>query len=260
MTQVDKTAGMFMPVTIGRASEEIVLQVEAAVLDGRLAPGERLPSERDMQVQFGAGRGVIREAIKTLQQKGLLEVRKGAKGGAFVRSLDVAHVSESLALFLKLHPVNPEKLIEFRETMDRAITVLAIARGSAADKAALLAGAQRLEALLREPEPDLAATDELDRALNLRLARMAANPLFEWVMSALQMGFSSHDYALYADPVFREKAAANWSDTAQAIAAGEPARALSFIGHHYVLLRQCVESRSERPGSVEVPFLTETSD
>ena len=45
MTQVEKTAGMFLPVTIGRASEEIVLQVEAAILDGRLAPGERLPSE-----------------------------------------------------------------------------------------------------------------------------------------------------------------------------------------------------------------------
>ena len=88
---------MFVPVQAGRASEEIALQIEAAIMDGRLSPGERLPSEREMQSQFGTGRGVIREAIKILKQKGLLEVKKGAKGGAYIRHLDVDNVSESLA-------------------------------------------------------------------------------------------------------------------------------------------------------------------
>jgi DNA-binding FadR family transcriptional regulator len=72
------------------------------------------------------------------------------------------------------------------------------------------------------------------------LARMAGNPLFEWIMQALQMGFSSHDYALYENPVYRDRAAANWRDTAHAIAANEPLRALSHIGRHYGLLRECV--------------------
>lgn len=136
----------FIPVQSGRASEDIALNLEAAILDGRLKPGERLPSERDMQVQFGTGRGVVREAIKILKQKGLLEVRKGVKGGAYVRQLEMANVSESLALFLKQHPVEPEKLIEFRESMDRSITLLAIARGSRDEKAALLAEVLRFEA------------------------------------------------------------------------------------------------------------------
>ena len=62
-------------------------------------------------------------------------------------------------------------------------------------------------------------TSELDRDLNLTLVRMARSPLFEWVMHALQMGFSSHDDRLYEDAAYRERAAANWRDTAQAIAA-----------------------------------------
>lgn len=251
---------LFNPVSIGRASEEIVLQVEAAIMDGRLAPGERLPSERDMQVQFGTGRGVVREAIKTLKQKGLLEVRKGAKGGAYIKELDVSNVSESLALFMKQHPVEPEKLIEFRESVDRSITALAIARGTETEKQELLREAMRLEHMLRQDAPDLAVTGELDRKLNFLLVRMARNPLMEWVMHALQMGFSSHDYALYEDAGYREKAAANWSDTAQAILDGEPMRALSFIGHHYVLLRKCVEEKSGKPAPREVPFLKETSN
>lgn len=210
-----------------------------------------------MQSQFGTGRGVVREAIKILKQKGLLEVKKGAKGGAYVRQLDVGNVSESLALFLKQHPVAPEKLIEFRESLDRTITQLAIAHGEQAEKEELLKEALRLESMLREEEPDLHATSELDRQLNIMLAQMARNPLFEWVMHALQMGFSSHDYALYENPTYREQAAANWSDTAKAIAAGELMRALAFIGHHYVLLRKCIDEKAVPTNEPDAEFLQE---
>ncbi|MFH1914473.1 MAG: GntR family transcriptional regulator [Pseudomonadota bacterium] len=248
-----------MPVTIGRASEEVSLQIEAAIMDSRLAPGERLPSEREMQALFGAGRGVIREAIKTLKQKGLLEVRKGAKGGAYVRKLNMANVSESLTLFLKQQPVAPGQLIEFRETLDRAITQMAIGRANAEAKAELLAEARQLEWLLRQPEPDLFATGELDRKLNLMLVRMAGNTVFEWVMHALQMGFNSHDYALYEEPLYRERAAANWSDTAQAIADGDIMRALSHIGHHYHLLRECIADRGGHDRPQSPPFISGTT-
>jgi DNA-binding FadR family transcriptional regulator len=149
-------------------------------------------------------------------------------------------VSESLALFLKQHPVAPEKLIEFRECVDQTLTLLAIGRSTAADKERLCEAAARFERRLRLPDPDLEEAGELDRQLNLMLARMAGNPLFEWVMHALQMGFSSHDVALYRDPRYRERAATNWRDTARAIAENEPLRALSYIGRHYGLLRACV--------------------
>jgi DNA-binding FadR family transcriptional regulator len=255
-----QNTGLFNPVGIGRASEEVILQIEAAIVDGRLAPGEKLPSEREMQTQFGTGRGVVREAIKTLKQKGLLEVRKGAKGGAYVKELEVSNVSESLALFMKQHPVEPERLIEFRESIDRTITELAIARGSREEKQALYEKAVGLETMLGMDEPDLASTGELDRNLNLTLVKMARNPLLEWVMHAVQQGFSSHDYALYEDAEYRKKAAANWKETAKAILDGEPIRALSFIGYHYVLLRKCVEDKNGKTQTQEVPFLNETNE
>lgn len=255
MSQKDPIQCMFSPVQAGRASEEIALQIEAAIMDGRLSPGERLPSEREMQSQFGTGRGVIREAIKILKQKGLLEVKKGAKGGAYIRKLNVDNISESLALFLKQHPVKPEKLIEFRETLDRTIVQLAIAHAEQSEKELLHKEALRLEAMLREAEPDFIASSELDRQLNIMLVRMARNPLFEWVMHAIQMGFNSHDYALYEDKAFRERAAANWSNTAEAIAQGELMRALGFIGYHYVLLRQCIAEKAPLTNEPDADFL-----
>jgi len=253
----NKKSSLFLPVQAGRASEEIALQIEAAIMDGRLAPGERLPSERDMQSQFGTGRGVVREALKILKQKGLLEVKKGAKGGAYVRQLDVSNVSESLALFLKQHPIAPEKVIEFRESLDRTITQMAMAQATQAEKEALLTKALQLKDMLTEPTPDLITSGELDRQLNITLAQMAQNPLFEWVMNAIQMGFSSYDYALYENPIFRKKAATNWCDTANAIVQGELMRALSFIGHHYVLLRQCVEHKTPSIQESDAAFLLE---
>ncbi|WP_081859243.1 FadR/GntR family transcriptional regulator [Desulfohalovibrio reitneri] len=224
----------------GRSSEDVALQIEAAILSGELSPGEGLPSERELQDIFGTSRGVVREALRALKEKGLLEIRKGAKGGAFVKQMEVARVSESLALFLKTNNFAPERLIEFRESMDRTVTVLAIARGSAEAKSALVDGAERLAGLAMAESPDMHALGELDRELNLQLVRLADNPIFEWVMGAVQSGFSSYDYALYEEPAYRAATVANWVETARSIAEGEPQKALSSIGHHYVLLRRCV--------------------
>lgn len=233
----------FTPAQAGRASEDVALQIEAAITSGRIKPGEHLPSERELQNVFHTGRGVVREALRMLKQKGLIEIRKGAKGGAFIKQIDVDNVSESLALFLKQHAVSPENIIEFRESMDRAITSLAISRGTDDEKRQLVEGAERLERLGKAEEPDLAQMGELDRELNLLLASMARNPVYEWVMRALQSGFSSHDFALYERPEYRKTTVANWNDTAREIAAGETLRALSYTGHHYVLLSRCVAER-----------------
>lgn len=234
---------LFSPVSVGRAGEEVALQLEAAILNDKIKPGERLPSERELQTQFGTGRGVIREAIRALKQKGLIEIRKGAKGGAYVKQIDVDSVSESLGLFLKQNRIDTNCLAEFRESIDRTITMLAITRGNAEQKAELVAGTERLRLFLDDPEADLYRLGELDRELNILLAQMTSNPVFEWVMRAMQLGFSSHDYALYEDEEFRRNTILNWCATANYIACDDLLQALSSIGAHYVLLRQCVVRR-----------------
>lgn len=233
-------AFIFSPAQVGRAGEDVALQIEAAILDGKFQPGERLPSERDLQRQFHTGRGVIREAMGALKQKGLIEIKKGAKGGAVVKNVEMHLVSESLALFLKQQQVTPQYLIEVRESMDRTITSLAIARATTEEKEALVTGAKKLVRLLQVPEPEMVAIFEVDRELNLLLARMTRNPVFEWIMRALQSGLGSYDHSLYNDPDYRERTAVNWLQTARGIARGEPLQALSFIGYHYVMLRDCL--------------------
>lgn len=243
---------LFTPAQVGRAGEDVALQIEAAILNEKIMPGEGLPSERELQVQFQTGRGVIREAMRALKQKGLIEIRKGAKGGAYVKQIDVANVSESLALFLKQQHVGLADIAEFRESIDRTITILAIARADAAEKQQLVAEVEKLRECLEQPEPDMGALGEIDRELNIRLAKMTGNPIFEWIMQALQLGFSSQDYALYDDPDYRQKTVENWAETARHIAVDEPLRALSSIGAHYAMLQRCVEEAcSSREAAVQ---------
>jgi GntR family transcriptional repressor for pyruvate dehydrogenase complex len=243
---------LFTPAQVGRAGEDVALQIEAAILNEKIMPGEGLPSERELQVQFQTGRGVIREAMRALKQKGLIEIRKGAKGGAYVKQIDVANVSESLALFLKQQHVGLAHIAEFRESLDRTITLLAITRADAAEKQQLVAEVEKLRECLNQPEPDMEALGHIDRQLNISLAKMTKNPIFEWIMQALQLGFSSQDYALYDDPVYRQKTVENWDETARHIAANEPLRALSSIGAHYAMLERCVAEAGDafRPANL----------
>jgi GntR family transcriptional regulator, transcriptional repressor for pyruvate dehydrogenase complex len=247
-----KRESLFIPAKRGRGSEDVALQIEAAILGGKIPPGQGLPSEREMQEQFKTGRGVIREALRTLKERGLLEIRKGAKGGAYVKQLEVANVSRSLALFLKMHPFDPEHVIEFRESIDHTLTMLAIGRGTTDEKQTLLRMAEDLERAAKNPATDLETLGEMDRELNITFSRLARNPLFEWVMAALQQGFSSQDFALYEEPGYRVETAENWVETARQIAANEPIKALSSISHHYVLLRRRIgelarESETKAP-------------
>ena len=238
---------LFEPARVGRATEDIVLQIEAAILQGRLTPGDRLPSERELQTQFGTGRGVLREALRVLQEKDLVEVKKGARGGTFIKQADVSRASASLALFLKQKKIHPEYTIEFRESMDQAIAVLAIARGSHHDKARLVDLTFELEEAVDAPDSDMEHIGAIDRELNILLASMTGNPVFEWVVRAMQSGFSSHDYALYHNPKYSALTVKNWKATAREIAAGEPVKTATLISFHYRLLRECIEE-SEKNG------------
>ena len=243
------TQPIFIPVQIGRAGEDIALQIEAAILGEKILPGERLPSERELQVQFQCGRGVIREAIRALKQKGLVETRKGAKGGAYVKNIEVANVGESLALFLKQQHIGPNDIVEFRESIDRVIAVLAIARASQREKEELVAETEKLLELADGGEPDQNSLARQDQVLNIHLAKMSKNRIFEWVMEAIQHGFSSHDYALYDDPEYRQKTAKNWQVTACRIAENDPMKALNSISAHYTLLQSCIGQKAKPGGA-----------
>jgi GntR family transcriptional regulator, transcriptional repressor for pyruvate dehydrogenase complex len=236
---------MFNPVNGKGMTGNVALQIEAAILDGKLPPGEKIPSERDLQTLFQTGRGVVREALRELKQKGLVETRRGGQGGTYVKRIGADDASQPLALMIKQRDIDIADLIEFRESIDRTVTILAISRGEACDAQALLKGVEALEKAGQGESPAMERIGEVDRELNLLLVKMTKNPIFDWIMRTIQISFGSYDYVLYENAYYREKTIKNWRETAMAIADREPLKALSFIGYHYVMLNRCIRENKD---------------
>ena len=79
---------MFSSVRTPRVYEHIVAQIERAIFEGRLQQGDKLPAERQLVREFGASRVAVREALRALEHRGLVEVRQGSAGGYFIREMD----------------------------------------------------------------------------------------------------------------------------------------------------------------------------
>lgn len=133
------------PVSSGRASQQIVDQIVALLRSGRLAPHDRLPSERQLAEAFGVSRVTVRDALRTLEAQGLMSVRVGAGGGAFVTAPSDEVVGERLTDLLTLSSVDPDQVAEARLMMELGILDLVLTRATEGDLDTLRAVCRRAE-------------------------------------------------------------------------------------------------------------------
>lgn len=176
---------MFQKARKNRIYQDIVDQIEEAILDQRLKTGDMLPSERDLIEKFEIGRGTLREALRVLEQKGLIEIRLGTNGGAFVKGLTTEKISESLALLIRFQKVSLEHLAEFREGMEGNVVALAAARATSSD-------IMELKELLKEArlcmEKGVSHQDNfirMDEYIHQALARISQNPVYISVLQTI---------------------------------------------------------------------------
>jgi GntR family transcriptional repressor for pyruvate dehydrogenase complex len=114
----------------GRVSEVIARRIKKQISEGRLAAGHKLPAERDMARQFKTSRVSVREAYRSLEEVGLLRIRRGAEGGAFIAQFDHEPVRRSLSLMLGLGRTSHEEVTEARVLLEPAIARLAALRAT----------------------------------------------------------------------------------------------------------------------------------
>lgn len=144
---MNKNLSSFIPVKGRRAYEDIAANIREMVVDGRLKAGEKLPPEREFAEHLGVGRNVLREALRSLETIGLLEMRRGKWGGAFVATGPSRAVAEQMTDLLRMGGVSYASVIEARIWIGSVVVRAACARHTDSDIAALERNIEEVERL-----------------------------------------------------------------------------------------------------------------
>lgn len=178
--QAGAGAELFSPVNLGRVSQVIVDQIRLLIHQGKLRPGDRLPSERELCTRFGVSRVTVREALRVLEAGGLVEIRVGAHGGAFVTMPSNERLGEGLADLLKLSPLTAAEVTEARMIFELGIVPLVVERATKEDIAALNEICARQRRSLKDKEYSVTLSAEF----HVRVAACTHNAAIEMLVQS----------------------------------------------------------------------------
>ncbi|HAT46168.1 MAG TPA: hypothetical protein DCS90_13790 [Ktedonobacter sp.] len=157
---------MYAPIQSNKVFEQVANQIEKRILSGELRSGDRLPTERDLAEQFHASRTAVREAMKILAQKGLVDMRPGRGTIVIDGAPKAMQHSIGLVMKLKLGEVGgSDNLVEVREILETEIAALAAARATEKEIAALQEAVRVMDECLNDADAFIAADNQFHQAL-----------------------------------------------------------------------------------------------
>ena len=235
-----------------RAFEEIADQIRKELSDRRLRAGDRLPPERALAEQFGVSRNTLREALRSLENAGLLRLQKGATGGAFVRESTGDAIITGLRDMFHLGAIAPEHLTEARVLIESIAVRTACERATVEDIEALNANIAAAARAVRE-NIDFYEQAAIHLDFHRIIARAAKNPVMVIVMEALldvmqhfirAIGQKRNPWVLPSRRRFMKHFEAGDSDAA----VKEMEQHLERLNRHYLSL---MKEKTAREGAVE---------
>lgn len=182
-TAVQYHTSGFRPIRTPRAFEEIAAQIRAELAAGRLQVGSRLPSERALSDQFGVSRNTLREALRSLEQVGLIRLQKGARGGAFISERGGDAVAIGLMDLYHLGAITPAQLTQARIWLEEIVVREACRRATQQTLNALDRNIEEAAQAAAAGLFELRARKHLE--FHRLLARMTGNPILVIVMNGV---------------------------------------------------------------------------
>jgi GntR family transcriptional regulator, transcriptional repressor for pyruvate dehydrogenase complex len=165
-------SAVYKLVRTSRLYEQIVQQIEESIVKGALKPGDQLPAERELAQRFGVSRTAVREAVKALREKGLVEAYSGR--GTFITDGTNKAVRQSLDLMVKIgQPEGSTHLAEVRAILEPEIAALAATRIQESEVTTMREAVAVMDKAGQDPD----AYIEADLDFHLALAEGADNPL-----------------------------------------------------------------------------------
>jgi GntR family transcriptional repressor for pyruvate dehydrogenase complex len=174
--------GIYLAGRQASLSSQIVSDTRAALLGGKLKPGDFVGTEKDLAARYGVSRIVARDALRSLQALGIVEIRMGKGGGARVAQGNPRLFAEALAVQLELTSVTAAEILDAQRAIECLAAELAAENATRGDIA-------RLERLLDEAEAvieDVAAYTQSCRDFHLAVAEASHNRVLVVQLISLQ--------------------------------------------------------------------------
>ncbi len=223
-----------------KMAELVARQIVEDIVEQGLTPGAALPTEVPMLEMYGVARGTLREALRILENNGLVRVRPGRGGGATVGSADPYNFGRTMSLFLQMGRTRFWELVEARVIMEPMMARLAAERG---DDRRL----EELAASMREHK-DLGTQDQVAYLSVVQdfhgvIAGMSGNGVLDLFGRSLKEMYTERVIAAERPPARWAEVQSEHEAVAQAIFDGDGARAEDLMRTHMVELKAGFERR-----------------
>ncbi len=216
----------FEPQSSSRASDALVAHVKSQLFEDLLRPGDFLGSESTLVEKFKVGRRTAREALQSLQGLGIIEVRSGAKGGAWIAEGHPDSFAEALAVQFKLADVNLPQIFEMQHVIEMTAARLAAQRRTADNIKELHAIVQDGADLIGSVH----AFQDNGLAFHVCVAKSTQNPVLSSLFRALRLVTRRDDVELTLSA--RKRIQKIHEQILQLIEKGKAAEAADLMGHH----------------------------
>jgi GntR family transcriptional repressor for pyruvate dehydrogenase complex len=234
-----------------KISDVIVERMEEMILEGTLKPGQKLPPERELALQFEVSRPSLREAIQKLSAKGLLVSRQG--GGTYVsEDLGGSFMDPLLELF-KTHPEAQYDLLEFRHALEGVTAYYAALRSTPADKAAIKASYEALQIHHENKEFDkeVAADVEFHLTIAASTHNMVLLHMMRALFSLLRQHIGDNLQNIYPKRDYRQKIHQQHYKLMEAIFSGEPDTAQKAAHDHLAYVEDALLEQGRENTRIE---------
>jgi DNA-binding FadR family transcriptional regulator len=221
------TMHSFVPIRQSKATDEVLSQLKEAILRGAFQAGDKLPSERELTEQFNVSRGVVREAIRALQVTGLVEIKQGPLGGAFVKEISFGLLDTGFSDLYFSDRLTIAEVVRVRQFIEPEVARLAAVNVNEDYR-------ERLQAALAHEHSPYNSPDDLMKKLtsvHFILAEMCGNRLFEGMIVAM-ISLTRRIIRARLEDLLSLHAAGEHDDIVEAVVAGDPAAAQKAMAVH----------------------------
>ncbi|WP_188807159.1 FadR/GntR family transcriptional regulator [Citricoccus zhacaiensis] len=231
---VDRPAQPFASVRPRRAVDAIIEQIRDRIQSNELKPGQKLPSERDLAEQLSVSRNTVREAIRMLEVSGLVTLKKGATGGAFLTNSNSAALSQNLIDGIALRQYNVKELIDVRMVLEQYIAAQACENASdeQIEELAALAQASRQA---EDDVPEYEQRLDLHIEFHRKLSEMSHNGVAETLTGPL-LEITRH-FHLETGPTGGPETHETRQELVQALRERNPEAAKLALAKHFAALQ-----------------------